>query len=691
MTVAGSRVIYGLAVLVMAIGVLSSYAQEVVETEGIPEGLRASVEAAVAKVKPALVRIEVVWTDYSDGREVKYQATGSGVIISKEGHVITNHHVAGHAKRLLCTLASKEEIEAEVIGKDPPTDIAVIKLLPEDSREFPTASFGDSSQVKVGDYVLAMGSPLSLSQSVTLGIISNVELVMPEWLGSWRALEQDGEDVGSLVRWIGHDAEIYGGNSGGPLVNLQGEIVGINEIRIGLGGAIPGDLAERVAETLIAQGRVKRAWLGLAVQPRLKHSPHKVGALISSVLDGAPAAQAGFEAGDLLVRVGGHEVDVQFLEQLPIFNQLVADLSIGQPVEAIVRRGDQELTLSVAPIEREEALPPEQELKPWGVTARNMSYLLAKELKRDSVEGVLVTSVRPGGPAGDSKPPIQRNDVVVVVNEKPVKNLEELKVITEEITADQKDPVPTLVAYERGAERYMTVVKVGVKELEDPGLEVKKAWLPVKTQVLTRDIAEELGSSDLTGFRITQVFKGSAAEKAGLQVGDFILALDSEKLTANAPEDYDDLPQLIRQYKVGSIAQFTILRGQEQLTIPVELGHAPKLNREMKRYRDENFEFTVRDISFFDKAEKKWPDDQKGAIVEEVESGGWGNVGLLEAGDLILAVDGQPVADVDSLESIMDQVEAAKPKATVFKVLRGIYTMYLEFEPKWEPAETGKG
>src|SRR4051794_9607762 len=186
-----------------------------------PASLRAAVDRAIAKMQPALVRIHVVSTEYREGRELKMQEVGSGAIISKDGYLVTNHHVAGHGARMVCTLWNREEIDAELIGTDPLTDISVLKLKPEKPREFVPASFGDSSKMLVGDSVLAMGSPMAISQSVTLGIISNVEMVMPRMFGTMGRMRLDGEDVGSLVRWLAHDASIYGGNSGGPLVNLK--------------------------------------------------------------------------------------------------------------------------------------------------------------------------------------------------------------------------------------------------------------------------------------------------------------------------------------------------------------------------------------------------------------------------------------------------------------------------------------
>src|SRR6266496_3575973 len=183
----------------LALAVLGALVSPAAPAADTSDGLRAAVDAAVSKVKPALVRIQVVSTYYIEGREQKHQSVGSGVIITKEGHLITNHHVAGHGTRFFCTLADREDVEAELVGTD------------------------------------------------TLGIISNNEMVMPKFFGPLGRMKLDGEDVGLLVRWFAHDAAIYGGNSGGPLVNLKGEVIGINEISLGLGGAIPGNLAHHVA------------------------------------------------------------------------------------------------------------------------------------------------------------------------------------------------------------------------------------------------------------------------------------------------------------------------------------------------------------------------------------------------------------------------------------------------------------
>ncbi|MCH7958936.1 MAG: PDZ domain-containing protein [Candidatus Hydrogenedentes bacterium] len=648
--------------------------------------LRAAVDHAVEQIKPALVRIHVISTSYREGREIKFQSSGSGVIITPEGHVITNHHVAGKATRLVCTLWNREEVEATLIGTDPLSDIAVIQLAKRDGTPYTPARFGDSSLVRVGDDVMAMGSPLALSQSVTLGIISNTQMIMPKRMGYGR-FRLDGEDIGSLVRWFGHDAQIFGGNSGGPLVNLDGEIIGINEISFGLGGAIPGNLARRVAESLIENGTVTRSWIGLNVQPLLKHGDQRSGILVTGTIEGSPAAKAGIQSGDTLLSVNGREFNVRFDEQLPEFNGFVNDLTVGEEVVLIFLRDGNKQAISLHSEEREPRRPRQREFRKWGITARNLSKIMAKELKRDSPDGVLVTSVRPGGPAGEAKPGIKRNDVIVAVGGTPVRNLDDLREVTKALSNSQEDgPTPVLTAFERKTGSYLTVVKVGIRELKDPGLEVKKAWLPVQTQVITRDIAKALGDPELTGFRVTRVYddEGEEGDAARLQSGDLIVAVDGEKLLASAPEHYEELNALIRSYRTGTVLEIDVIRDGTAFSISETLGRSPKLDREMKKYRDDNFEFTVRDVTFFDRADERWDADREGVLVDEVKSGSWGALGLLRTGDLILQVDGRSIPDVGAMEEAMGAVAEAQAEAVLLKILRGIYTIYIELEPKWD-------
>lgn len=649
-----------------------------------PTNVRAAVDSAIARMRPALVRIRVVFTEYREGRELKTQAVGSGAIISKDGYIITNHHVAGHAARLICTLWNREEIEADLVGTDPLTDISVIKLRPEQPREFVAASFGDSSKILVGDSILAMGSPMALSQSVTLGIISNGEMIMPRMFGSMGRMRLDGEDVGSLVRWIGHDAAIYGGNSGGPLVNLRGEIIGINEIRFGLSGAIPGNLARGVANELIAHGKVKRSWVGLDVQPLFKHGTDERGVLVSGVVKDSPAARAGLQPGDLLMRVGDQSTNVRYEEEMPDFMRLVTSLPIGQEVKLAVMRAGKEMNLALKPVERGEVNPPEKELKEWGLTARNLSFIAAREMKRTNELGVLVTSVRPGGPSGETKPSIDPHDVITAINGVAVEHVEDLVELTRKLMEGRTEPLPVIATFERDSQRYLSVVKIGIQELRDPGLEVTKAWLPVETHVISREIARQLGRPDLKGFYITEVYPHSTAESAGLKPGDFVTAVDTQKLEAAGPEDEDELGALIRQYDIGTKVQLTVLRGTELLKVPIELMRSPKLRREMKKYRNDDFEFTARDVAFFDRADEQWPTTQRGALVEDVKSGSWAELGSLYVDDLIVEVNGQPVADVDSLKKIMTEISDDKKPTVVIKVLRGIHTAYLELEPAWK-------
>jgi serine protease Do len=637
----------------------------------------AAVESALAKVAPSLVRIHVVTVDHNDGRELKREASGSGTIITPEGHVVTNHHVAGKTRSIVCTLPTREEIPAELIGTDPLSDIAVLKLKPATPRTFPVAKFGDVSRLKVGDRVLALGSPLALSQSVTMGIVSNTEMIMPGLFWPFNRMTLDGEDVGSVVRWIGHDAAIFGGNSGGPLVNMQGEIIGVNEISLGLAGAIPADIAQEVAAALMKEGRVRRGWIGLEVQPLLKSSAAARGALVGGTIEGSPAEKAGFRSGDVLVKLGPTDVSVRFAEELPLFNRLVMRLPVGTAVDAVVLRGGAEKRLKVTAADRESVEARILEIGGLGITASDLTSWAAKELRRPDRTGVRVRGVRPGGAADDAKPSLRDDDVIVALNDTAVKDVAGLSAAIDAMLRGRTEPAPVLIAFDRGSERMLTVAEVGRPGIQDPGLEARKAWVPVSVQAVTPEIADKLGIPGRKGVRVTRVL-GSAASGGDLKVGDIITAVDGDPVEASQPSEADLFHTMIRQYKIGSTVTLTTYRGKEERPVKVTLASSPRLPREMKKYEDPTFEFRVRDVAETDRRELGVPDTEKGVLVEAVREGGWAALAHLGDGDMILAIDGEPVADVAAVQRKMEAVAVSKPAAVVLHVRRGVRTFFVE-------------
>jgi len=639
-----------------------------------------AVARAIARVYPSLVQIHVLSTYSEGGREKKAGATGSGVIISAEGHVITNHHVVGRATSIRVILPTREELEATLVGTDPLSDIAVVKLdvsrRPKGSAPLPTAAFGHSEAVRVGDTVLAMGCPLALSQAVTRGIVANVDLRIP------RPIEIEGENVGSVVKWIGHDAQIFPGNSGGPLVNLDGEIIGINELVMGLGAAIPADLASAVAQQLIAKGKVERAWTGMTLQPLLKDAPASMtGVLVSGVLPGTPADKAGVQPGDRLVSVEGRPVTVRFETQLPAFTNELLQRTPGKPLAVQLVRGTKQLELKLSPLERDAARGRETELKEWGMTSRRLTRVEAIELQRPDTRGVLVGTLRPGGPADKAVPALRREDVIVSVAGKPVDSPEALAKATADIVRAAKAPVPTIVGFERGAEKQLTVVEVGIRPPQEPPQEARRGWLPVSTQVLSPKLATALGYKGRKGARVTQILPDG--DGSGLRVGDVVTKVDDALVEASEPQDADVFDALLRAYKPGSKALLAVLRDGKPIELPVTLKEAPRLENELRVYEDVTLEFHARDISYLDRVKRRWPKETTGALVSQVDAGGWASVGGLRTDDLVLAVDGKTVREVKELEQLLRAMKEKKPGEVVFFVRRGVQTLFVEVQPTW--------
>ncbi len=651
-------------------------------------GIEQQIQQAIDAVYPALVQIYVLSLRHGGGRGRKFESTGSGVIISQEGYVITNHHVAGKATSIRCVLSTREELEASLVGTDALSDIAVLKLdmasRDPESGPLPIARFGSSEALWVGEPVLAMGCPLAISQSVTRGVVSNKDMMIPKRLSA--PLQLDGENVGSLVKWIGHDAGIFPGNSGGPLVNLRGEIVGINEIGLGLGGAIPSELAHPISRELIEHGRVRRAWVGAGFQPLLKNSGvagSDQGALVSGVLPGSPSERAGLKAGDILLSIDDEPVRVKFDEEMPALIRRLLSKSVGVPIRMTVRRGQSEHFLSITPELRDDARGREVEAREWGMTLRRLTLMDATEMHRSTLEGVLVGSVRPGGAADKAVPSLRRGDIIVEVNGKPVEGVNSFNLLTSEICRGQDRPVPVVVAFDRRAERLLTLVEVGLRRPQTPPAEARKAWLPVATQVLSRKLATALVLPGKKGVRITQVYPNSSAQAAGFEVGDIVTHIDSQIIEASEPQDAEVFETMIRAYRVGSEADFTVIRSGETRTVSAKLTAMPKPEGELKVYEDLLFEFKARGISYLDRIGNRWSEEETGAIVSQVDAGGWAAVAGLKARDLIKAVDHLEVKGVQDLEVRLESASDQKRRNIPLFVKRGIHTFFLELRPNW--------
>lgn len=340
--------------------------------------------------------------------ERRQRSLGSGLIISEDGYIVTNNHVIKDAQDIRVTLWDGKSYKAKVVGRDPKTDLALLKI---DAKGLPAVEFGDSDSLRVGDWVIAIGNPFGLGHTVTVGIVS----------AKGRAL-----GLGSYDDFIQTDAAINPGNSGGPLVNLKGEVIGINTAiltpiggNIGIGFAIPSNLTVKVIKRLKKEGKIIRAWLGVyiqAVTPDIAESlglKKPEGALVSEVVKGSPAEKAGIKRGDVIVEFEGKKV--KSYRDLPL---MVSLEPVGKKVKVkVIRDGKERIStvkLAKIPEEVEEVKEAERgKLEEFGIVVK------------ETEEGIKVVDVEPGSPAAFAE--LQRGDIILEANRKKVRTIDDLK------------------------------------------------------------------------------------------------------------------------------------------------------------------------------------------------------------------------------------------------------------------------
>ncbi len=359
---------------------------------------------------------------YPPGGEERVRNLGSGFIIDSEGFILTNNHVVEKADEIKVSLYDKSDYNAKIVGTDPTYDIALIKIEPEE--DIPPAILGNSDELKVGEWVMAIGAPFGLGHTVTVGVVSAKE-------------RQIG--IGQYDNFIQTDAAINPGNSGGPLVNIRGEVIGINTAifsqhygNIGIGFAIPINMAKDVLHQLKEKGTVERGYLGVMIQEVTKQIAEKFGlennqgALVSQVLKDGPAGKAGIKHGDIIIEFDGNKVkDHNHL------TRMVARTEVGKKVEIRVIRAGKEKVISLKLGKRPRRLDTSQAWNEYPSYEQDLGFNL-QELTPELAErfglepdfkGIIITAVEPGSPA--EKAGLQKGDIILEIDSWKIKNIED--------------------------------------------------------------------------------------------------------------------------------------------------------------------------------------------------------------------------------------------------------------------------
>ncbi len=423
-------------------------------TMGSP-GERAVINAK-NKVIPSLVHIRPVKETFASGQKQEYVVEGSGFILSPDGYVVTNEHVAGDSTLVRCVLYNKTEVDAEVVGTDRYTDIAVLKLKTGE-QHLPAAKLGDSSRIEPGQTVLALGSPHGLSRSISKGIVSVTD----------RYLGDEGPRPAPYNTWIQTDAAINPGNSGGPLVNLKGEVVGINTRKLSgadnVGFAIPVNAAREVIEAIIEHGRVPRSWVGIRLQEMTSKTddPSQRGAIVADVDPLGPAAETGIVPGDVVVAVNGQPIHARFQEDLPPVLKHIADLPVGSSATFTVQRGAETQDIAVVTKEESDYKGEEVEFATWGFAASDLTPAIVQAARLPSSRGIVIAGVEVGTAAAGTG--LRKGDIVLSIDGMEIANLEEFQKQYDAINEAAKRLV--LLDVKRGALTRFELLKL------EPGTE----------------------------------------------------------------------------------------------------------------------------------------------------------------------------------------------------------------------------
>jgi serine protease Do len=454
--------------LVAAVGLTATGCTKQIDFQGI-------IATAKSQVYPALVFVKPIQETFVGGERQRTEVLGSGVVISADGYVVTNNHVAEKAIEVNCVLGDREQVPATVVGVDPETDLALLKLtLPADRAPLPVAEFGDSNEVKAGEFVMALGSPFGFTRSISLGIISNTT----RYIGFTTQHRYN--------LWLQTDAAINPGNSGGPLVDTEGRVIGINTLGVSsgsIGFAIPSNVVRDVIDRLKLAAaktdkdkwpvKVQRTYTGLQLQALNDFNTNTFtdstrGVLIQNVDAESPAMKAGIKNGDILLAVNDVPVEGLYVEDLPALRVSLADLPVDKPAKLLIARkgvktdekllsgGDEHLSAAVAyrqdcttavgkrgllmlpfdPITRGKFEGEDFDCKRWNLTVKEITKFSNPSLHfLHPAGGVFIQGVRYPGNASDAE--LQVNDIILTIGKATIKTNADVKKAYEALIGDK--------------------------------------------------------------------------------------------------------------------------------------------------------------------------------------------------------------------------------------------------------------
>ncbi len=656
---------------------------------GVASATSTSSADAIAGVRdavmPHVVSILVVREDFEAGEPKLSVSSGSGTVVTPNGHILTNAHVTDHGRSYRVVFGDGRERDAVLVGQDTASDLAVLRVIGE-ATPMPHARFAEVDDLRAGEAVFAMGAPWGLSNSLSAGVVNNPRRLLVSLFedeADYEVQLDDDSPTGRYYAWIQHDAAIAPGNSGGPLVDLDGVIVGINTRGMLFGGdlafAIPAKDAAAVTAQLIAHGEVQRSHLGLRLRS-LRGSDETRGVFINAVERDSPAAEAGLKPGDRLLAIGDVALDAPKAVDVPAIQRRFAELRAGVPITLMVVSDGRERRVTLSPEEEGQGRSDSAAFAPFGIAVQALTPEMSERRRLDVDAGLLLSSLRAGGPAATARPPLPVGAVLLAIDNKPLTDPADLAPWRE-----SRRPVrPVVVEFLfDGQRRVSALTPFWGDRTREPLPELPKAWVGVEVQPIPASLADTLGLG-AQGFRITRLYPGSTLGKAGARVGDLLTAIEAQPLDAVNDSRPELFAQRVREFEIGETVVFDGFRAGQPKRWKTALVAAPVPVSGLRSTEVSLLRAQFREMGFHDRIERDLPLDQAGVVVQAVESGGAAGLAHLQPGDVVVRIGEHRIDGLDAVRSALLALSRESQRLPI-EILRRNEARIVIVERRWIP------